>query len=320
MGTVGELLLPAASKADAAETEARARAAFRETAEAVEAEFSIFREGSVPSRLAAGETVVLPEASRRLFELVDTVWEASDGAYDPTVGPLMHLWGFRGRGVPDREPGEDALAATLAECGWRRVVGRDGDAVRLAPGAKLDFGGAAKGLAVDLVWERMRKEETAKTGFLVNFGGNIRVSGIPRPGADGWMVAVRDPFRPYGEASVGAVTLSDGMAVATSGNYERFVEIGGVRYAHILDPRTGWPVRGLAQVTVVAPTAAQADALSTACFVLGPEASKPLLAAFPGTSAYFIPDVDSGGLSAAVTVDHFPWLAAPAKHENEIPH
>lgn len=98
------------------------------------------------------------------------------------------------------------------------------------------------------------------------------------------------PVSGGGEGSVATLTLTNGQAVATSGCYEQYVVIGGERHTHILDPRTGWPVRGVAQVTVVAPSAALADALSTACFVLGPEGSRPLLDAYPGTRALFVPD------------------------------
>ena len=309
MGTVGELQLPRSQ--DSATTESAAFAAVRETVERCEAEFSIYRPGSIVSRMAAGESVPLSESAGRLFALADKAVRASGGAYDPTVGPLMKLWGFRGGDSLLDEPAHDALRTALDSVGWSRVIETDGQTARQSvPNARLDFGGVAKGFAVDEAFAALRKTAPA-TGFLVNLGGNMRAWGAPRSGAAGWTIAVRDPFLPLGGGSVGTLLLTNGMAVATSGCYEQFVEIRGERYTHILDPRTGWPVRGLAQVTVVAPTAAEADALSTACFVLGPENSTALLAAFPGSAAYFIPDADHGGLSAATELGAFPWIHAP---------
>ncbi len=311
MGTVGELLIPAATPLAPAE-ETAAFAAVRDAVERCEAEFSIYRPESIVSRMAAGESVPLSDSGARLFSLAETVVRASDGAYDPTVGPLMRLWGFRGGDRLPSEPAPDALRTALDSVGWSHVIETDGQTARQSvPNARLDFGGVAKGFAVDEAFAILRKTHP-DTGFLVNLGGNMRAWGIPRPGAAGWTIAVRDPFLPLGGGSVGTLLLTNSMAVATSGCYEQFVEIRGVRYTHILDPRDGRPIRGLAQITVVASSAAVADALSTACFVLGPDASRRLLAAFPGASAFFIPDQEHGGLAAATTLGAaFPWLSHP---------
>ena len=308
MGTVGELLLSAAAPLSPAD-ETAAFFAVRDAVERSEAEFSIYRPESVVSHMAEGESVPLSDAAARLFSLAESVIRASDGAYDPTVGPLMRLWGFRGGDRLPSEPDAEALHTALSSVGWNRVVEiRDGAVRQSVPSARLDFGGVAKGFAVDEAFARLRRL-APDGGFLVNLGGNMRAWGIPRSGAAGWSIAVRDPFLPLGGGSVGTLLLTNGMAVATSGCYEQFVEIHGVRYTHILDPRDGRPVRGLAQVTVVASSAAVADALSTACFVLGPDASRSLLATFPDSSAYFIPDQEHGGLAAATTLGAaFPWI------------
>ena len=134
---------------------------------------------------------------------------------------------------------------------------------------ELDLGGIAKGAAVDYAFERLRAAGYAD--FVVNLGGNIRVSGRPHPRRRTWHVAVRDPGNPSRTVD-GALELADGEAVATSGSYERFVEIGGRRYSHIIDPRTGMPVARGGSVSVVAPSAMRADAWSTAFFVQGKSA------------------------------------------------
>ena len=155
-----------------------------------------------------------------------------------------------------------------------------------AGGAELDFGAIAKGYAVDLAYERL--VESGFTDFLINLGGNIRVCGSPEPGRKEWNVAVRDPSgrRP---PSLLPRPLRSGEAVATSGSYERFIEIDGRRFSHIIDPRTGHPVdNGLGSVSVIAPSAMMADAYSTTLFVLGREQGAAFLAKRPQCTVLFI--------------------------------
>ena len=290
MGTMGEIAI---TGVDDATAKAAARAAIARI-ESLEAHCSVFRPDSLVARMNRGEEVDVPEDVRALLALTLRVCEVSDGAFDPTVGPLLRLWGFRG-GAPRAEVPSDAeIEAARALCGWRRVHLLADDAggarARCDGGVSLDLGGIAKGFAVDAAFDAARAAAPEAAGVLVNLGGNLRAWGSPRPGTEAWSVSVRDPFLPYGRGSVGTLPLTDGRATATSGGYEQFVEIGGHRYAHIVDPRTGRPAAGVAQATVAAATAAEADALSTACFVLGPEASRPLLAAFPGAAALFVLD------------------------------
>ena len=149
------------------------------------------------------------------------------------------------------------------------------------PLAAFDLGAIAKGFAVDAAWEDVMRA-FGTSDLLIDLGGNLRVVG----GA--WRTGVRNPFGPGYAATV---TLTNGEAVATSGNYERFVERDGVRYSHILDGRTGEPTTGIAGVTVIAPSAALADGLSTTLFVLGPEEGARFLSRWnPGVAALWIPD------------------------------
>lgn len=302
MGTLGEVLLPADSAAEAECALHTTRASI----EAIEADFSIYRPTSLVSRLNHGESIHLSPSQVRLFSLADDLVSFSAGAFDPTIGPLMHLWGFRG-GTPS-PPSTNALHQTLALTGWHRVLSLSNYTARLSiPNAKLDFGGLAKGFAVDSAFNA-----TSASNILINLGGNMRARGTPRPHAHSWTIAIRNPFSPNPTDAIGTLSLTSGMAVATSGNYEQFVEFNGLHYTHILDPRSGFPTRGLAQVTIVAPTAALADGLSTACFILGPQASLPLLEQYPQTSAFFIPDEAHGGLHSAIELGApFPWSLHP---------
>ena len=202
---------------------------------------SIFDDGSDISRINAvagnGEFVEIGDDARRALEAALCISEISEGAFDPTVGPLMHAWGFRKGMVPEAPPSDEALSAARALVGWTNVIaGAEGARLAL-PGMRLDLGGSAKGFAVDEAFDALRA--SGATNFLVNLGGNIRASGAPSAERSGWRIGVRDPINP--DQTICAIELRDGEAVATSGDYERFVTIAGMRYSHIMDPRTGWP-------------------------------------------------------------------------------
>lgn len=214
----------------------------------------------------------------------------SNGAFDPTVGPLMQIWGFRTNTI-SAPPEPIQLAAARALVDWRAVAiqphTNSRTTVRLnQPDMRLDLGAIAKGYAVDLAYRRMQPRQTA---FMLDLGGNLRVYGEAAAGRGGWRTGIRNPFDR--NMLIGTILMTNGEAVATSGNYERFVTLTGKRYAHIMDPRTGWPVQGMAGVTVLAPSAMEADALSTALFVLGPEAGLRILRLHPDCEALWVPDM-----------------------------
>ena len=260
-------------------------AVFRE----VETNLSVFVAESAVSRLNRGETVRVATNSplAEVLRLALETAETSEGAFDPTVNPLMRAWGFRG-GTPS-VPSPAALSNALGRVGWRQVtLVPDGNGMLRvsAGGAELDLGAIAKGYAVDRAYDALVAD--GHTDFLLNLGGNIRVRGSPEPGRADWNIAVRDPSGRHPPSPLPR-PLRSGEAVATSGSYERFVEIGGRRYSHIIDPRTGVPVdNGLGSVTVIAPSATMADACSTALFVLGRDAGAAFLALRPGCLAVFI--------------------------------
>ncbi len=254
----------------------------------IESALSVYNPGSDLSRMnaQAGKGLVPAEGHLKMTVGLSLVFGAmTHGAFDVTVGPLVKGWGFSGGEKPERLPSPVMIEERRALVGYTNLVLSGGKCGLTGKGMLADMGGVAKGYAVD-VCSRDLKQEGA-TDFVVNLGGNMRCFGKPQAGRS-WRVGVRDPLKPSG--TIGWLELGDGMAVATSGNYERFVEIDGKRYAHIIDPRTGWPVQGMAGVTVVAPSAATADALSTGLFVLGPEEGMQVLTLFTNCAALFVPD------------------------------
>ncbi|MCL1857363.1 MAG: FAD:protein FMN transferase [Kiritimatiellaeota bacterium] len=304
MGTTVHVKAPEAQLAEAVEIA-------REAIEEVEAELSPFRKDSVVGRLNAGEEAGVSPHVATVLALADKAWRESDGTFDPTVGPLMTLWGFRGT-PRETIPTKAEIAVTLADVGWDKIVETDNypslpQSFILPSGMKLDFGAIAKGYAVDAAYKRL--QEAGILNVLVNAGGEIRGNREGKP----WRIAVRDPCIDGGR--LGVLALTDGRATATSGRYERFVEIDGKRYAHIIDPRTGWPVTGWEQVTVVADSAAEADALSTSLFILGPEKGMMMLQAYPGAEALFVSD---DGKTLIATRGFGREFTAEKKHEGHI--
>ncbi len=198
--------------------------------------------------------------------------EQSGGAFDATVGPLVDLWGF-GPGATDTasnaRPSLRALQQTRARIGHHNIEIDVGNRAlrKRRPDAQLDLSGIAKGFAVDRVAQLLKRK--AHANFLVNVGGELRARGGKLDGAP-WRVAIERPGDGPREAQQ-VIALED-RAVATSGNYRHYFELGERRYSHVIDPRTGEPVdHSLASVTVVAATTMEADALSTTLMIMGLE-------------------------------------------------
>jgi thiamine biosynthesis lipoprotein len=192
-------------------------------------------------------------------------WAASSGgAFDPTVGPLVSLWGFGPQANSlARLPAPADIAAARARLGWQRLRLDGAARVIMQPGGvRLDLSGIAKGFAVDRVATVL--QAIGLSDFVVEIGGELRASGL-RPGGNPWQVAIEAGPRMLGMALTN-------MAVATSSNRRQAREHGGRRWSHTIDPRTGAPVsHSLVSVTVLHPQCKQADALATALMALGPE-------------------------------------------------
>jgi thiamine biosynthesis lipoprotein len=236
-----------------------------EDVERLEARYSRYRETSLLSEInrvaARGGAIEVDDETAALLDYAQACHEQSGGLFDITSGVLRRAWRFDGGALP--EPG--LVARLLETVGWDRLNWR---APRLAfprPGLELDLGGVVKEYAADRA--AILAREAGATGGAINLGGDIRIVG-PRPDGTPWRVGVRHP-RVAGE--VARTVRMTGGAMATSGDYERCLVIDGVRYGHILDPRTGWPVRGLASVSVVADLCVVAGSAATIAMLKGAE-------------------------------------------------
>lgn len=247
---------------------------------AVEAAASLGDPSSELSRLnAAGGGEALSPELAAILDLALEVAAKSDGAFDPTVRPLLTAYGFTDGEW--RVPEAEELAAARELVDYRRVVYENG-ALELPPGFILDLGGIAKGWAVDRALAVL--ESAGLAGGLVNAGGDIACFGSS-PGGGPWRIGIQHP---RASEELYAVVELDGGAVATSGDYERCFERDGRRYHHLLDPRTGEPARRAVSATVTAPSCAEADAYATAVFVLGPEEGSALIETLPGLESLIV--------------------------------
>jgi thiamine biosynthesis lipoprotein len=234
----------------------------------IERKFSRYRTDNVVHAInhAGGCPVEVDEELAGLIDYAATCHEISDGRFDVTSGVLRRVWTFDGR---EHAPDPAALAAALALVGWSRVTWR-ARTITLPAGMEIDLGGLGKEYAVD----RAAAQVAAVTpsAALVNFGGDLFASG-PRRGDRPWLVGVEDPAAP-GTGQKLRLALERG-ALATSGDARRFVLVGGRRLGHILDPRTGWPVKGAPRsVTVMAATCIEAGTLATLAILRGAEAGR----------------------------------------------
>nr|MBC8426546.1 FAD:protein FMN transferase [bacterium] len=216
-----------------------------------------------------GTTFTVSKWLSTCLRVGEELGKISGGAFDPSAGPLMHLWGFRGR--QGRVPATAELDSARALLGGYEHDPFQRQLTKTRAGTQIDLGGVAKGFAVDRAVANLI--EFGTSGALIDLGGNVFALGLPDD-RDMWRVGIRDPQDPDEIfATFGMVN----RAAATSGSYERFVEIDGHRYGHIMNPATGQPAEGLLSVTVVSRSATLTDALSTTLFVLGPERAQSLL-------------------------------------------
>jgi thiamine biosynthesis lipoprotein len=235
----------------------------------VVAEMSTWQPDSAISRFnraPAGSWHALPEAFFAVLDHALALARATEGAYDPTLGALVDLWGFGPKGRRDTPPPGEAIEAARRSGGWSRVVlDKAARRARQPGGLALDLSSIAKGYAVDLLAEYLLA--AGVDSFLVEIGGELRGQGL-KPDGSPWLVALENP----GAAMPVTVAALHRRSVATSGDYRRFFARNGRRYAHTIDPRTGCPLaNGVASVTVLHRRCMEADALATALSVLGAE-------------------------------------------------
>ena len=244
----------------------------------IDNEFNLNNPDSELNRIngAAGKTPVQVCADvSTVIEAALYYAEKSDGAFDPTIGPLVQLWGIN---TPNAKvPSQEEIEKKLSLVDWKKVeFKKNGNASTVLlkeSGMILDLGGIAKGFAADEICSILEKEKVKRA--LIDLGGNILVWGN-KPDGTPWKVGIKNPYDQALDPPV-LLRVQGGTSVVTSGVYERYFEQDGILYHHILNPKTGYPVQnGLLSSTVVSSSSMAADALSTTSFLLGPEVYEKL--------------------------------------------
>ena len=220
------------------------------------------------NRAAAGEWLPLPADFATVMQEALAVAALSGGAYDPSAGALVDCWGFGPAPARTAPPTGAEISEARMSVGWQRLQ-LDGTRLRQPGGCRLDLSAIAKGYAVDLLADWLQSRGLSH--YLVEVGGELRGQGC-KPDGSPWWVALESPDEAGGDLWLAL----DGLAVASSGDYRRYFESDGRRYAHTLDPRSGHPAEGLAAVSVVHARCMSADAWSTALTVLGWEPAQLL--------------------------------------------
>ena len=245
----------------------------------IEQKFSRYRNDNIMHAIntAGGRPVTVDDETAQLFDFADTCFHISDGGFDVTSGVLRRAWQFDGS---DNVPTRQRVGQLRKLIGWQKVTWRK-PVIRMPRDMEIDFGGIGKEYAVDRCAMLVMNESSANV--LVNFGGDLRATG---PHADGtpWVVGVERVH----DAQLTPVLDVVRGAVATSGDARRFLLKDGVRYSHILDPRTGWPVRNVPRsVTVLDDTCVQAGLLATLAMLQG-ESAERFLEDQPNVKAYVL--------------------------------
>lgn len=241
------------------------------------------------NQVAGKEAVKVDPRTFRLLEAALAASKASQGRFDVTIGAVSQLWKIGS--TEAQKPADEDIQAALSAIDYSKVeLDKDKQTVKIAAGMTLEMGAISKGFIADEIKQLFA--ERGITTAVINLGGNVVVMGSSPNNAKGWKVGVQDPDELRG-ATVGSVFQTD-SAIVTSGIYERYLEVDGVRYHHILNPQTGYPVDNeISGVTVFTQTSTEADALSTSLFIMGLEAGLAHINQLEGVEAVFI-DKDHG--------------------------
>ena len=273
----------------------------------LEDQLTVFRDHSEVSRLNATAADRPIEVEARLFDLIEFsahLTRQTQGAFDIATGALTKAWGFYKR--QGRVPTPAERSEAMSRTGTRFIaLDRERRTVRyLRPGLEINLGGIGKGFALDRAAALLQSEWGVDSGLLHGGSSSVRAISTP-PGQDrGWPVAVKHPWDP--DRRLGTVYLDDTALGTSAATFQHF-EYNGRKLGHLLDPRTGWPAEGVEQVSVVAQNAAEADALSTAFFVLGVEPTASFCRTHPDVGVVLL----ASGEDRPVTFNLSPKVFSP---------
>ncbi len=246
-----------------------------------------------------GQAFEMSDDFSRVMKTAKIIFELSEGAWDGTVNPLVDLWGFGRAGRQTDLPRKQQIAALLPEIGFEKIqIPASGVLVKKSKRITLDLSSIAKGYGVDEVAHLISK--AGFENYLVEIGGEIFASGKRKDGKL-WRLGINRPRKDAAFNEVYKIVDLDNQAFATSGDYRNFFEVDGIRYSHIIDPRTGYPVsNSVVSVSIIAENCTLADGLATAVMVMGAEKGLDLINGLPGVEGLIIVEKPDGSLG-----DHY---------------
>ena len=247
-----------------------------------ESEISRFNEFQNPD-----EKFFISDDFYQVMKVADTIYHLTEGAWDGTVKPLVDLWGFGSKGEKKQIPPLDEIDKRLQDIGFDKIEISDKKYLaKKEASISLDLSSIAKGYAVDAIARLIQKKGIKD--FLVELGGEVYASGKKKDGSN-WRIGINNPRNNAALDQVYKIVKLSDRAMATSGDYRNFFEIDGRRYAHVLNPKSGYPVEnGVVSVSIVAATCAFADGLATAVVVLGREKGIQLINRVDGVEGMII--------------------------------
>lgn len=255
----------------------------------ISSQFSIFDSNSIISKINKNENILLNDDMVYIFKIADSVSYLSNGAFDISIAPLINLWGF---GNIQKGDHQDYTIDSIREfIGYEKIRIENNYLVKTDPRIQINLNAIAKGYAVEEIGKLLAIKGVEN--YLVEVGGEITSKGT-KNGKE-WRVGIQVPTMQKDGPIESQYSFNlSGKAIATSGNYRNYLEENGIRYTHIIDPKSGKPeISNLLSVTILADNCAIADALATACMVMGLEKSMQFIEAHPQYAAYFIYD-DNG--------------------------
>lgn len=259
-----------------------------------DASMSTFKSSSTISKVNQNDAkVVLDDFFMRTYQKAMSISELTNGAFDMTVAPLVNIWGF---GFEDREKATNhRIDSILQFVGYQKIKIENGAVIKEDPRIRLDASAIAKGLAVDIIAELL--DSVGCENYMVEIGGEVSTRGLSKR-AKPWRIGINKPKDNAGfnEEDIQAVVSLSGQAMATSGNYRNYYEEDGQRFAHTIDPKSGYPVQhSLLSASIVANDCMTADAIATACMVMGLEESLRIVEQTKDVEGFFIIADDAEG-------------------------
>jgi thiamine biosynthesis lipoprotein len=255
-----------------------------------ESEISRFNAMETP-----GEPLTVSEDFFTVLQAAQYLYELTGGAWDGTVMPLVNLWGFGPDGFSGVVPDREEIERRLGIVGFSGInLGQGRTLSKAVPELRMDLASIAKGYGVDVLAELLRG--LGYRDFIVEVGGEVLAQGVRKDGKN-WRVGINQPRAGVAFNDVYRVVTLEGKALATSGDYRNFFEMGGRRYSHVIDPRTGYPVaNGVVSVSVIADTCTRADGLATAMMVMGADAAIALANRLPDVACLVVVQKADGSL------------------------